>query len=150
MKIGMACDWKVPVLASVVSLLAACGGGGSVAGSSNASGGSSASSPTGAPPALPQPPPTPPTPPEAAVQYVASSAYPLTGPQPYQFLVTDPGGPIPASLQPYEVWPSVDANGALYFQMDVSSTGPWGAWTATQLQTLTVAALDQDGWVVSQ
>jgi hypothetical protein len=133
-------------------MLAACGGGGS-ASSSAASAGTGPSSSSGGTPVPLPPPPSPapsPTPPTSAAQYLASSSYPASGPQPYKFLVTAPGGPIPASLQPYEVWPSVDASGNLYFNLDVSTTGPWGGWTSAQLQIVTVAALDSNGWTISQ
>jgi hypothetical protein len=88
-------------------------------------------------------------PPPPSGQYISSGSYPATGPQPYKFLISAPNGPIPASQQPYEVWPVLDANNQPYFLLDVSATGPWGAWTSAQLQGISVVALDQTGWIVS-
>ena len=118
----------------VVGLAAGCGGGNS-ASSPMASG--AVSSGSG------------PTPLSASGHYVTSSPYPSAGPQPFKFLVTAPQGPIPPSLQPYEVWPFFDSNNQAYFALDVSATGPWGAWTPAQLQAMTVAAINQTGWIIS-
>ena len=80
---------------------------------------------------------------------MTSNAYASSGPQPYKFLVTALNGPIPATLQPYEVWPFFNASGEPYFGLDVSATGPWGAWTNAQLQGMTVAVVSQTGWIIS-
>jgi hypothetical protein len=89
------------------------------------------------------------TPPPTGGTHLMSSSYPATGVQPYKFLVTAPNGPIPAAQQPYEVWPVFAANGNPYFSLDVSATGPFGAWTSAQLQGVGVVAVDPAGWVTS-
>jgi hypothetical protein len=134
-------------------LLAGCGGGNSASSPANTAGGPPLSS--NAPGSSPTPgpssgaPPSP-TPVPTGAHYVSSDPYQLTGAQPYKFLVIAPNGPIPASQQPYEVWPSVDINGELFFSLDVGATGPWGTWTNAQLAAMTVAALGSNGWLISQ